>query len=250
MFYHRSLYQSPMFQIHLDHYYDWTLLPPSSGSSGVSGLPSSSGSKESRLFPVFRSFAWCPGVLDGQSGARLVGPCMFHLCHRMPFQGRRDEEDDDQGMAHRDWRRNINARGRPSDDRLHAAANGVREHTRSPRARRHGGVADSGSDGRGCSLLRSPPVHRRNRQPPRRDDEGWERRRSRSPVGHTLCQDLFPVWSHGEQKEGDQTVLAGVQPTLRDALHAKDRTPHSAPAARSFSDPSLSFLPCLRDEDI
>jgi hypothetical protein len=81
----------------LDHYYDWTLLPPSSGSSGVSGLPSSSGSIESRPFPVFRSFVWCPGVLDGQSGARLSSPRMFHPCHRMPLQGRRDEdpEDDD-----------------------------------------------------------------------------------------------------------------------------------------------------------
>jgi hypothetical protein len=71
-------------------------------------------------------------------------------------------------------------------------------------------------------------VRRRNRQPPHHDNKGWERRRSHSPVGHTLCQDLSPVWSHGVQKEGDQTV----------------------PAARCFSDPSLSFLPRLCDEDI
>jgi hypothetical protein len=71
--------------IHVDHYYDWTLLSPSSVSLGVSGLPSSSGSTESHPFPVFRSFFWCPGVLDGQSGARLAGPCMSHPCRRVPF---------------------------------------------------------------------------------------------------------------------------------------------------------------------
>jgi hypothetical protein len=65
------------------------------------------------------------------------------------------------------------------------------------------------------------------RRPPHHDNKGWERRRSHSPVGHTLCQDLSPVWSHGVQKEGDQTV----------------------PAARCFSDPSLSFLPRLHNED-
>jgi hypothetical protein len=53
-------------------------------------------------------------VLDGQSGARLTGPCMFQPCHHVPFRGRQDEdpEDDDQGLA----RRNINTRGRPIDD--------------------------------------------------------------------------------------------------------------------------------------
>jgi hypothetical protein len=152
-------------------------------------------------------------------------------------------------MARRDWRRNINVRGHPSDDRAHAAANGVRQRTRSPRGCRHGGATDSGSDGRGRSLSRSPPVCRQNRQPPRHDDEGCERRCSRSPVGDTLCQNLSPVRSHGEQKEGDQTVPAGVQPTVRNAHHAKDRTLRATPAARCFSDPSLSFLPRLHDED-
>jgi hypothetical protein len=47
--------------IHLDHYYDWTSLPPISVSSEVSGLPSSSGSTESRFFR-------CSEALLGASG--------------------------------------------------------------------------------------------------------------------------------------------------------------------------------------
>jgi hypothetical protein len=120
-----------MLLIHLGHYYNWTLLPLSSIGFEVSSLPSSS------------------------------SPRMLQPCHRPPTQGRQDEdlEDDSQGATRQDWRRNINSRGRPIDDFPRAAGHSARQCTCSPRRCRHGGAADSGSEGRGQSPLLAGALH-------------------------------------------------------------------------------------------
>jgi hypothetical protein len=61
--------------IHLDHYNDWTPPPARPRSSGTGGFPeSSSDSSSDAPFPVFKSFAWQPGVLDGQQPPRRARP--------------------------------------------------------------------------------------------------------------------------------------------------------------------------------
>jgi hypothetical protein len=100
------------------------------------------------------------------------------------------------------------------------------------------------------SLSCSPPARRRHQQPQRRDDEGWEHRRSRSPVGRTRCQGFSPVRSHGAQKVRGHVTPVGGQVTLQDAFHANTSSPRAVPATRCFHDPSLSFLPRLCGVDM
>jgi hypothetical protein len=140
-------------------------------------------------YPVHKSFAWSPGVVDGQSTARPV----LHMCdpcHRPPAQGRRNDGPDEEGREslRHDWHCNINARRRPIDDLPRAGANGARHRTRSPpRGRGDDGerrqaqeAEETSPASRGRTTSRFPVVSR-TRQPQRRDDEGWERRRSASP---------------------------------------------------------------------
>jgi hypothetical protein len=114
-------------------------------SSEASGLPSSSSSSGS-AYPLFKSFSWAPGVLDGRPTFRLAGAQLRDTCRRLLSRDRREDDPEADGRGQRNWRCNINARGRPIDDL--------------PRP--------------GCL---------RTRQPPSRDDEGWDRRRSASPAG-------------------------------------------------------------------
>jgi hypothetical protein len=69
--------------IHLNHYYDWSPQPEGSSSSDVSGLPASSSKASSgRPLPVYISFTWYPGVVDGKALGRPSGPRMIDSCRR------------------------------------------------------------------------------------------------------------------------------------------------------------------------
>jgi hypothetical protein len=216
--------------IHLHHYSDWTPLPERSSSSDAMGRPASSTGSSNG--PVLRSFKWHPGVLDGRSPSRPVGPRMLDACRRPPGRDRRgeDPEDDGRGPPRRDWRRDTKARGRLADEQPRS---GGRQRTRSPpdgEVHRHGGEAPAG---RGRHILRSP-VRRRNRQPQRRDDEGWERRRSISPTGRDRSQDraLLPALQHQPGSPSGPRALPS----------------RAAPAPTSFPDPLLDSFPSLRQD--
>ncbi|TVU45689.1 hypothetical protein EJB05_05185, partial [Eragrostis curvula] len=182
--------------IHLDHYYNWTPTAARTPSSGVSGLPSSGSSDDSADFPVYKRFDWSRGVVDGHQPA----PPPRHQpappprrqpdepCHGPPPRAYRDDDYDDNPPS-RDWRSGYYGRSRPIDDfpRGLSGNNTVRERTRSPH-RGHGGRRRQDRDdvptsmaGRGRAAVRSPPTSR-GRDPLRRDDDGWERRRSSSPA--------------------------------------------------------------------
>jgi hypothetical protein len=85
--------------IHLAHYYDWTpQLEEDSSSSDVSGLPSSSSVASSeRPYPVYKSFTWYQGVLDGNAVAHPAGPHMWDACHQPQARARHDDEPEDDG---------------------------------------------------------------------------------------------------------------------------------------------------------
>jgi hypothetical protein len=87
--------------IHLAHYYDWTpQLEEDSSSSDVSGLPSSSSVASSeRPYPVYKSFTWYSGVLDGNAVAHPAGPHMWDACHQPQARARHDDEPEDDGRG-------------------------------------------------------------------------------------------------------------------------------------------------------
>jgi hypothetical protein len=126
--------------IHLDHFYDWSPQQDNpSSSSDVSGLPASSSKASSgKSCPVFQSFTWYPGVIDGQMLGHPSGPRMVDPCCQPPIRECRDDEheDDGRGPAGRDWRRNINARGRPADDLPRSGTQGMRQRMHPPPPRR------------------------------------------------------------------------------------------------------------------
>ncbi|KAK3132053.1 hypothetical protein QOZ80_6AG0515120 [Eleusine coracana subsp. coracana] len=170
--------------IHLDQYYDWTPIPARSPSSGVSGLPSSVSSNSSDApGPFFKRFDWTRGLADN----RTAPPPRLRVqetCHRPSGGTRRDDhqdDDDNNDPPRREGRYNFNLRGCSVEYLPRHQLHGGRARTRSPRAH-HGHRRSEGGrpEARGRNTSRSPPSSRM-RQPHRRDDEGWDRRQSRSP---------------------------------------------------------------------
>jgi hypothetical protein len=88
----------------------------------------------------------------------------------------RDPEDDGQG-ASPDWHHNINAWGCLADDVVMGT-----DIARSLHGVTTGGGGHHHGQNHWCQLSCSPACHRA-RQPQRREDEGWERKRSLSPEG-------------------------------------------------------------------
>jgi hypothetical protein len=139
------------------------IAPPPSNSD-VSGLPASSSEASSgKPHPVFQSFTWYLGVIDGQMLGRPSGPCMVDPCRHSPIREHRDDEpeDDGRGPAGQDWRRNINARGWPADDLPCSGTQGMCQRTRSPHGHHGGGRQCAGArqpapEDHGCVVSRSP----------------------------------------------------------------------------------------------
>ncbi|CAN6198765.1 unnamed protein product [Urochloa humidicola] len=173
--------------IHLDRYFDWSPPPASrTPSSRASGLPSSSSSdSDGRPFPFYQKFEWIPGILDGRTPRGGIPRIINAGCRGMlPVRRDQDPDEEDRRGPHRSWTEHIAARGRPADD-APLRGGGVADRYRSRSPAQHGrrrGMEDHTLETRGRSVSRLPPSPSRARDPACRDDEGWDRRRSRSPM--------------------------------------------------------------------
>lgn len=206
--------------IHLAQYYDWTPIPPRTPSSGVSGLPSSS-SSDSGGQPTYKKFEWFRGIPDDRAPPPF-GPRLQDTCRR-PLAGvRRDDrpnDDDHRDAKRRDWRNNTNARRRHADNLPRPQNQASGDHRR-----RHydvnGGRRVQAKDddqvpaSRGRSDSRSL-VRRRARDPQQCDDEGWERRRSRSPPRQH--RPASPV------RNNDDSLGSGPKVNLEASTHENPR---------------------------
>jgi hypothetical protein len=170
----------------------------------MGGIPTdSSVASSDRPYLVYRALSWVLGVLDGQAAGWQGRPQLRESCRQPQFHTPRDEDwDDGCGPAPCDWHPNINARGWPSDDLPRTGSHGARQRTRSPRGggQRHEGDSGAAQDWRGRQMPRSPVGHRA-RQPYRRDDEGWERRRSPSPLARDHTTTEIPCLLRRPSKE-------------------------------------------------
>ncbi|CAO2039669.1 unnamed protein product [Urochloa humidicola] len=235
---------------HLDSYFDWSPPPASrTPSSRASGLPSSSSlDSDGRPFPFFQDFTWYAGLLDGHTPRGGIPRIINAACRGMPPVARRDrdEDDEDRRGPRRHWSEHIAARGRPIDD-VPRQGSGRADRYRSRSPAQHGRHHDSGSynlSSRGRCTSRSPPSPSRQRDPACRDDEGWERRRSRSPVlrrgmEHVRGPRSDGPWTvHAEQEHARHGHLAGSTATAEEAR----RMAATIPPRRLHPDPIIDFL--------
>ncbi|CAO2162745.1 unnamed protein product [Urochloa humidicola] len=185
--------------IHLG-YFDWSPPPASRTlSSRGSGLPSlTSSDSDGRSFPFFKDFTWYAGLLDGRL-PRSGLPRMANTACRGGPSTRRDrdhhDDDDERRGPRRHWSEHISARGRSVDD-LPLQGGGQTDRFRSRSPAHHGRRHDEGIhnlESRGRYGMRSPPSPSRFRDPACRDDEGWDCRRSRSPVR------AWSGWTHASE---------------------------------------------------
>ncbi|KAK3130567.1 hypothetical protein QOZ80_6BG0495200 [Eleusine coracana subsp. coracana] len=169
--------------IHLPCYENWRLTTSPSPSSEGLGLPSSSSTPGAQS-PDFQEFIWHSGVRDGREpvrrsrqdqGCRDPSIVWLHRDHEPDEDGHRNND-------RRDWRMDINARGRPTEDDPRGQSD--RRRTGSPRHRRHqdndGTVMDE--VGRGRSASRQAERRSRERDPLPRKTKEWDRRCSCSPA--------------------------------------------------------------------
>ncbi|TVU15850.1 hypothetical protein EJB05_39391, partial [Eragrostis curvula] len=149
----------------------------------------------------------------------------------------RDRDDDDfHAPARRHWR-DLTCRGRsgmPRDD-----AHVYRQRTRSPQHyRRRNAAAEEPLDDdwqRGRHVSRSPPSPR-TRKPQRRDDEGWDRRRSRSPTRRSAALQI--------QGSSWTAACFGTEPSEEREAYPV----HAPPPPNTHPDPLLDlFQFTLRD---
>lgn len=173
--------------IHLDRYFDWSASPPTrTPCLRASGGPSSSSSdSDARPFPFYQEFVWFPGVLDGRLPASST-PRPRSSCRDALGLHQRDPGNEDHHDPRRQWADLAAGHRRQAEDAPRAGG-GVadRYRSRSPaRHRRRHGLAEEEPhtlETRGRSGARSLRSPARFREPTRRVDADWERRRSRSP---------------------------------------------------------------------
>ncbi|KAG2630927.1 hypothetical protein PVAP13_3KG558466 [Panicum virgatum] len=166
-----------------------TFFPERAGRSdhGAAATPPKGGMAV-LLFHLDRCLDWSPQPPSRTPSSRASG---------MPSS----TSSDDHREPRRCWADNINARGRPADDLIlrghHDFGGRYRSRSPAPHGRHHDDRVPYGLESRDRSSTRSPPSPSRGR----RDDEGWERRRSRSPGRLHHGADRSPVASRTSWEE-------------------------------------------------
>lgn len=213
--------------VHLDRIEDWSPPQECTPSSPQSGLPSS-GFSDSVEYPKIYDFEdWVPGVVDG----RRALPRTVCRPQPTPDQRRQDRGDDDDDQRPDRHPRGILDRGRLAFNKLRRPAGqggsggGLRERTRSPAPYKYRGAGSRealADDDRGRSAVRGGLGSPRVRDPPRREEADWERRRSRSPArGSQRPDSASPVGieDHHDTVGGDlgAALLSGALPVATGA---------------------------------
>ncbi|CAD6211103.1 unnamed protein product [Miscanthus lutarioriparius] len=176
--------------IHLDLVEDWSPPRTRTPSSGKSGAPSSISSKSDEYPRIYNFDDWTPGVLDGLRVRPRADACHPLLRAHLP---------EDMTTTTKMGKQALNLLRRTRDSTSNGG--GSRQRTRSPPPARqwNADVGDEASDGggHGRQLVRDGHNSSRMRDPLRREDADWERRRSCSPVA--------------KAQHGEVTMVADVE---------------------------------------
>lgn len=251
--------------IHLDLVEDRSPPRVRTPSSSQSGAPSSVSSESDELPRIYNFDDWTPGVLDGLQACPSAA-----ACRPPPRAGHHDNDsDNDDDGSHRRLTRGFLERGKQAFGLLRRAgassgnADCGRSRTRSPPHSRHQGTAgevdepvdggkgkgvvgdvdDSADDvsadgGRGRRLARDGPASPRQREPMRRVDSDWERRRSLSPqrrTGHGQVDKMTAAEKSADRGDLGLALLSGM-------LQAADGAP---PPLAMHPDPMMDFYGSL-----